>query len=145
MSFDNAITVRSKMNATYKQMLGAITDPIRREAIEKQIKLNLEEIETLRKEQLKIFGKTTPLVQPTTIIEPDIETKGQKVTVLNAPKISLVENTIIPSAEELPIPTPTPKRLGNSLRDTLKAKHAALAEASLKAKILAAKAAKKTS
>ncbi len=119
------------MNATYKQMLEGETDENRRAAIEKQIRLNQDEIESLRKEQTKLFGPRTPLKPVTTIIEHDTETKGQKVTVINgpAPVVELATTEV----KETPIQSTAPhtKRLSNSLRDTFQAK------------IKAAKAAKK--
>ena len=63
MSFDNAISQRAQMNLTYQQMLKEETSELRRAAIEKQIKLNLEEIEALRKQQTTHFGKPKPLIQ----------------------------------------------------------------------------------
>lgn len=124
MSFDHAISQRAKMNQDYQVMLDQTTDPIRKTAIEKQIKLNLEEIEALRKEQTKIFGKATPLVQETKIIERDPETKGQKVTVLNPssrPEPVEIKESLPPS----PKPTKTAARLENSLRAKIQAAKAA--------------------
>jgi len=115
MSFDHAISQRAQMNKDYQTMLDQTTDPTRREAIEKQIKLNLEEIESLRKEQTKIFGKATPLVQETKIIESDPETKGQKVTVLNpSPKPKEEKSPEPPKVSSLS--SPKTKRLENNLR-----------------------------
>ena len=142
MSFDNAISSRAQMNITYKAMLEGVTDENRRAAIEKQIKLNLDEIESLRKEQTKLFGPRTPLKPVTTIIEHDAETKGQKVTILNAPPTAPAAAPSITEAPQAPTTTSN-KRLGNSLRDSFQAKQAASREASLQAKIAAAKAAKK--
>ena len=120
MSFDLAISQRAKMNQDYQTMLDQTTDPTRRAAIEKQIKFNLEEIETLRKEQTKIFGKATPLVQETKIIESDPETKGQKVTVLNpAPKLEPVEPSSAPTVPPSPSPKAKSKRLENNLRSQI--------------------------
>lgn len=117
MSFDHAISQRAQMNKDYQAMLDQTTDPTRRSAIEKQIKFNLEEIETLRKEQTKIFGKVIPLVQETKIIESDPETKGQKVTVLNpSPKPEDAKPTEPPKVSTLPSHHGKTKRLENNLR-----------------------------
>lgn len=135
MSFDNAISQRAQMNIAYKQMLQTETSLERIEAIEKQIKLNLNEMETLRKEQMKIFGPSKPLKPVTTIIEMNKE-GGVDKTILNAPAPEV-------PVEEVVAVAPSPSRLGNSLRTAFKSKQALSAEESLKAKIAAAKAAKK--
>jgi hypothetical protein len=70
------------------------------------------------------------LKQETKIIEPDPETKGQKITVIN-------ELPTTPDTET--ISAPSTKKIGNSLRDKLKAKTISSEEESLKAKVQEAK------
>ncbi len=136
MSYDNAISVRGQMNLTYQQMLEEETNPQRIEDIKKQIKLNEAEINQLRQGK-PLFGTPNALKQETTIIESDPETKGQKVTILD-------ENGKLANTTDLPIES-TPlatKKIGNKLRDILQNKTTSSAEDSLKAKVMAAKAAK---
>mgnify|MGYP003480892479 FL=1 len=129
MSYDNAISKRAQMNLDYQKMLEEETDPIRQEAIKKQIKLNEDEIQQLRQGK-PLFGQPQVLKQETKIIEPDPETKGQKITVINElPTTSDTET----------ISTPSAKKIGNALRDKLKAKTALSEEESLKAKVQEAK------
>jgi len=129
MSYDNAISKRAQMNLDYQKMLEKETDPIRQEAIKKQIKLNEDEIQQLRQGK-PLFGQPQVLKQETKIIEPDPETKGQKITVIN-------ELPTTPDTET--ISAPSTKKIGNSLRDKLKAKTISSEEESLKAKVQEAK------
>ena len=129
MSYDNAISKRAQMNLDYQKMLEEETDPIRQEAIKKQIKLNEDEIQQLRQGK-PLFGQPQVLKQETKIIEPDPETKGQKITVIN-------ELPTTPDTET--ISAPSTKKIGNALRDKLKAKTALSEEESLKAKVQEAK------
>lgn len=129
MSYDNAISKRAQMNLDYQKMLEEETDPIRQEAIKKQIKLNEDEIQQLRQGK-PLFGQPQVLKQETKIIEPDPETKGQKITVIN-------ELPTTPDTET--ISAPSTKKIGNSLRDKLKAKTISSEEESLKAKVQEAK------
>lgn len=129
MSYDNAISKRAQMNLDYQKMLEEETDPIRQEAIKKQIKLNEDEIQQLRQGK-PLFGQPQVLKQETKIIEPDPETKGQKITVINElPTSNDTETT----------PPPSSKKIGNALRDKLKAKTTSAEEESLKAKVQEAK------
>ncbi len=129
MSYDNAISKRAQMNLDYQKMLEEETDPIRQEAIKKQIKLNEDEIQQLRQGK-PLFGQPQVLKQETKIIEPDPETKGQKITVINElPATTDTETESLPSN----------KKIGNSLRDKLKAKTISSEEESLKAKVQEAK------
>lgn len=138
MSYSNAIKYRSTMNETYRKLLATTTSDEDRSAIQKQIDFNLKEIEQLKEQQYKIFGKKEPLKPTTTIIEKsNLDNLGEiKTTIINAPKVTTTPPTPSPST------SPTPKRLGNKLRQAI---HEATApsEDSLKAKIAAAKAAKK--
>lgn len=146
MSYDNAISVRGQMNLAYQKMLEEETNPNRIEDIKKQIKINEEEINQLRQGK-PLFGNPTVLKQETKIIEPDPETKGQKVTILDkdgniAPSepndsSSEPEEAIDPEISSVPS-----KKVGNKLRDILQGKANSSTEESLKAKVLAAKAAK---
>ncbi len=129
MSYDNAISKRGQMNLDYQKMLEEETDPIRQEAIKKQIKLNEDEIQQLRQGK-PLFGEPTILKQETKIIESDPETKGQKITVIN-------EHSNTPETEIKT--TPGTKKIGNALRDKLKAKTTLSEEESLKAKVQEAK------
>ncbi len=129
MSYDNAISKRAQMNLDYQKMLEEETDPIRQEAIKKQIKLNEDEIQQLRQGK-PLFGQPQVLKHETKIIEPDPETKGQKITVIN-------ELPTTPDTET--ISAPSTKKIGNSLRDKLKAKTISSEEESLKAKVQEAK------
>ncbi len=129
MSYDNAISKRGQMNLDYQKMLEEETDPTRQEAIRKQIKLNEDEIQQLRQGK-PLFGEPTILKQETKIIEPDPETKGQKITVINE----------LPTTTEVKTESnPSTKKIGNALRDKLKAKAALSEEESLKAKVQEAK------
>lgn len=128
MSYDNAISKRAQMNLDYQKMLEEETDPIRQEAIKKQIKLNEDEIQQLRQGK-PLFGEPTILKQETKIIEPDPETKGQKITVINE----------LPTTPETENTQASNKKIGNALRDKLKAKTTSAEEESLKAKVQEAK------
>ena len=129
MSYDNAISKRAQMNLDYQKMLEEETDTIRQEAIKKQIKLNEDEIQQLRQGK-PLFGQPQVLKQETKIIEPDPETKRQKITVIN-------QLPTTPDTET--ISAPSTKKIGNSLRDKLKAKTISSEEESLKAKVQEAK------
>lgn len=142
MTFHNAIAQRQAIIASYRKMLTTETSEDRITAIKKQIKLINDELDELKVKQQQIFGKKTPLTQETTIIEPDHESKsGQKVTVLN-PTIKPKEVVVEPEVDTTPVSPTT--RLTNNLRNAFKPKLTGSAEDSLKAKIAAAKAAKKT-
>ncbi len=136
MSYDNAISKRAQMNLDYQKMLESETDPLRKEAIQKQIKLNNDEILELRQGK-PLFGEGKPLKQEITIIESDPETKGQKVTVVGSeePKITEELKTEIIIESEA-----SNKKIGNSLRSRIQTERALAAENSLKAKVQAAKA-----
>ncbi len=154
MSYDNAISVRGQMNLTYQQMLADETNPQRIEDIKKQIKLNDLEINQLRQGK-PLFGAPIVLKQETKIIETDPETKEQKITTLDekgklVPDPAEVEEIAVDTKEvveeqkeEIVASTPASnKKLGNKLRDILQAKNTSSAEETLKAKVMAAKAAK---
>ena len=129
MSYDNAISKRAQMNLDYQKMLEEETDPTRQDAINKQIKLNEDEMQQLRQGK-PLFGEPTILKQETKIIEQDPETRGQKITVINElPATSDTDTVSLPST----------KKIGNALRDKLKAKTALSEEESLKAKVQEAK------
>lgn len=130
MSYGNAIRQREEMIQEYTAMIRNETDPTRIADIKKQIDLCKDEISQLKNGK-PLFGKPTRLNQETRIITADPETKTQKVVVINPH----------PKEEAAPSTTET-KRLGNSLRDILSAKKTN-SEETLKAKIAAAKAAKK--
>lgn len=133
------------MLGTYRQMLVEETDIIRRADIEKQILLIQDQISQLKVGK-PLFGKAKPLNITTTYIEPNPEKPGEQIVTVVNPQPSLVA-TNQPNSTTAPEPKTdsprTDKRLGNKLRDTLKYKQAENAEASLKAQIQAAKAAKK--
>ncbi len=130
------------MNLDYQKMLEEETDPTRQEAIKKQIKLNEDEIQQLRQGK-PLFGEPTILKQETKIIEPDPETKGQKITTLDEKGKPVLEEKIV--SKEVAEPEtdtttqPSTNKIGNALRDKLKAKTAISAEESLKAKVQEAK------
>lgn len=140
MSLNNAIKYRQDMNATYKKLLETETSEEGRAAIQKQINFNNEEIEQLKLGK-PLFGKVTPLKPVTTVIEKsNKESVGEiKTTVLNAPKVEVAH----PTASE-PATTPTTStRLTNKSRGLFQSKVTSATENDLKAKIAAAKAAKK--
>jgi len=135
MSYDNAISKRAQMNLDYQKMLEAETDPTRKEAIEKQIKINNDEILELRQGK-PLFGEGKPLKQETTIIESDPETKGQKVTVVGSEAAKITEE---PKEETVTETTSSDKKIGNSLRSRIQKERALAAENSLRSKVQAAK------
>lgn len=128
-------------------MLLEETDPTRIESIKEQIRLNEDEISQLRQGK-PLFGTPKPLRQETIIIEADPETKGQKITKLDetgkptatTPQVTETEQII--TNETITDSNPDSKKVGNRLRDILQGKKALSAEESLKAKVMAAKAAK---
>ncbi len=132
MSYGNAVRQREEMLAQYELMLKTEKDPLRIADIESQILVVKDQIAQLKVGK-PLFGKPKPLKVTTTLIEPNPEKPGEQiVTVLNpAPTLTASD-------------APTPKRLGNKLRDKRKSLQAATAEDSLKAQIEAAKAAKQT-
>ncbi len=142
MSYDNAISKRAQMNLDYQKMLDEESDPTRQEAIKKQIKLNEDEIQQLRQGK-PLFGQPPILKQETKIIEQDPETKGQKITTLDEKGKPIIEEKIVTkevAEPETDTPTqPSTKKIGNALRDKLKAKTALSEEESLKAKVQEAK------
>lgn len=135
MSLSNAIRQREEMISEYKSMLMVETNLERIDNIQKQIKLCEDQIAELKTGK-PLFGKPKPLTQTTTLIEPNPEKPGEQiVTILNAPK---EKEVALSTPNEKPV-----KRLGNKLRDARKNVVAQSAEDSLKAQIMAAKAAKK--
>lgn len=125
MSFGNAVRQREEMISEYESMLKNTTLQSRIDDINHQISFLKDEISELKKGK-PLFGRPKPLQQTRTIIEPDRESpSGQKVTVINP--INDSTSTVAPSIPVAPSKT-TNGRLENSLR----------------AKIQAAKAAKKT-
>lgn len=139
MSYDNAISVRAKMNIDYHKMLEVETDPTRQDAIKKQIALNEEEIKQLEQGR-PLFGQAPTLKQEVKIIEPDPETKGQKVTIINE-KEKQEEASLDPIQTDS-IETTNTKKIGNALRDKLKNKIVEAEEESLKSQVQAVKRAR---
>lgn len=137
MSYDNAISVRAKMNIDYHKMLDIETDPRRIDAIKKQIALNEEEIKQLEQGR-PLFGQAPTLKQEVKIIEPDPETKGQKVTIINE-KESTEEVKEVPDENEVTTATGNNKKIKNILRDKIKQNLLEAEEDSLKNKIQEAK------
>ncbi len=138
MSLNNAVKYREEMNATYKKLLETTTSEEGREAIQKQIDFNNEEIAQLKIGK-PLFGKVVTLKPTTTVIEKsNKDNVGEiKTTILNAPK----ETVTHPSANT--DSTTTPTRLTNKSRGLFQSKVASTTENSLKEQIAAAKAAKK--
>jgi|GEM_PF-2371930 len=144
MSYRNAIAQREQMIVDYKQMLEDENSPNRKLALQSQIDNTQEEIDYL-KQGKPLFGRPEPLKQTTTVIESDREKKGEQIITTRDfegkiidPEPEAVESEPTPI---IPVP-PKPQKLGNALRDII---HQATSptEDSLKAKIAAAKAAKK--
>lgn len=131
------------MIAEYRRILTFETYPARREEIEQQILICKDEISQLKNGK-PLFGRPKQLKQTTRIIEADREKPGgQKITLVSEHKLEE------PTKKEKEVVAPaatTPKKsklLRNALRDRRKAKLTELSENSLKAKVAAAKAAKK--
>lgn len=139
MSLNSAIRYREEMISNYKKMLATENSDFRIEEIHKQIALCEQEILELKSQQGRLFSHKVPLKQATIIIEPDRDNLGSsKITHIPPLNPAVTLTGTAPTAK-----SSSKGRLGNTLRDKLKSKKAASAEASLKAKIAAAKAAKK--
>lgn len=114
MTYGNAVKQREEMLTEYKRMLVAETNPDRIDDIDAQIKFLESQIHQL-KQGKPLFGKGKPLNITTTIIEPNREKPGeQKVTVLNPTPAT-------PTATSPQSPT----RLENTLRAKIQAAKAA--------------------
>lgn len=115
MTYGNAVHQREEMITEYKRMLVSESNPIRIDDINKQIKQLESQIHELKLGK-PLFGKSKPLNITTTIIEPDREKPGaQTITVLNP------QSAVKP---ETPVVT-KPTRLENSLRAKIQAAKAA--------------------
>lgn len=171
MSASRAIKQREEMNSTYESMLKDETSTVRIEALKKAIKINDEEIEAIKKQQGKLFGKKEPIKQETIIVEYDRDSQSYKTTTIpkepdkpvqvkvsdtheaqgdtNSLEPNQTDDTSASSiqsgASDEPASSKANKKIGNKLRDSLKQKVAETTEDSLKAKVAAAKAAKSSS